>query len=405
MSELNKLTPIEDFTLKKILLLSTISILLALTAIISYSNSNAIADSGSFSSNQSTDDVHYRENPVQWYTHTEIRAGDLEIGYNQYGAGMIFREITIPKGSTINSANITFTAERNSSGVVLRSTLCAENIDNASTFNDSASDYLVRYSNITSKVEWDGLSGWTAGNSYTSVNLTFIQTIIDRTGWSSGNNICIFWDDYADESDTGAIRVAESWDTEYADRPQLNIDWTAPASCPDSVSNPAITQGDSGEITVSWTLNTESTDYYELRGGYSSYPSTNTSGFLICTTTSNSYPVNEFYNELDNLYISIFAINETLDCASSATNALYEGGQQMTQAILFAIIFIVVIALTVMMKKNRYVQIGCAFANLGIAYYLMVNLTDSTLALFVVLLPIGLLIANITAVYESKSVN
>lgn len=109
-------------------------------------------------------------------------------------AGMIFRNINIPRGSIINSAIITFTATATLSDTVCNTRFYGENSVSPSTFS-SVADYNER-SLTTTYINWDNLSSWTIGSTYDSPEIkTIIQEIIDRDDWQAGKDICIFWKD------------------------------------------------------------------------------------------------------------------------------------------------------------------------------------------------------------------
>jgi hypothetical protein len=150
------------------------------------------------------------------------------------GGGMRFRNIPIPKGAIINSAHLKLTAIWDSSGLVSRTKIQGEAVDNASPFSD-LSDYNGRARTIAT-VRWDNIPAWTAGAEYTSPDISaVIQEIVNRDGWTSGNAIVLFWED--DGSDTGSEtrRAALSYDGSPANAPKLEITYTLPEVPPADV--------------------------------------------------------------------------------------------------------------------------------------------------------------------------
>lgn len=347
-----------------------LAVIIIITVLLVSRSDKVYAGSGNYTSNQSMDDVHYRVQPAQWYTHVEERAGALDGTYYKYGCGMIFRDIEADQGDSILEAYITFVADRNCAGVVCNTRLSAENVDNAVTFNNSASDYLARYGNNTDTIDWDAMAPWTSGNTYQTGNLTFIQDIIDRDGWEAGNNICIFWEDYDDRSSDGAERIAESWDTDVSKRPILYIEYQESETCPTEVENFSIVEGSSGEITAVWTYPSQAgVDYVTIRGGYTSYPASNITGFLIYSGTVNQCSINEYYNEYEDLYLSAFAVNGGLGCSSNGSNTSFRGDAMESVAetympMIISVILIVVVLMVIVF--NAMILKSIIFGVLGV---------------------------------------
>jgi hypothetical protein len=79
-------------------------------------------------------------------------------------------------------------------------------------------------------VDWDSISAWVVNNDYNSPEIkTVIKEIVDRSGWASGNDIVIFWDDFEDRSThaSGCYRHAYSYDGGSTYAPKLHIEYTA----------------------------------------------------------------------------------------------------------------------------------------------------------------------------------
>jgi hypothetical protein len=112
--------------------------------------------------------------------------------------------LNIPGGSTIDSAALTLRAERTFArdGTRISNTrFSAEDTDSAAAYSTSA-DFDTRWANrTTARVDWDGIPGQTVNADFTSPDFSsVIQEIIDRPGWSSGNVMNLFWDDFDDRS-------------------------------------------------------------------------------------------------------------------------------------------------------------------------------------------------------------
>jgi len=138
-------------------------------------------------------------------------SSDLELGeydtWTQDGIeqglqmiGLRFNDITIPKGSTILSANLTFTCDNTGDGAV-QLTIYAENNSNPETFGDlnlSEGDD-GKYYNISTRtrtvenVVWD-VPPWpdTGANGLdqqTPDLKVLVQAIVNRDDWASGNSM------------------------------------------------------------------------------------------------------------------------------------------------------------------------------------------------------------------------
>jgi len=161
---------------------------------------------------------------------TGILAGLWSSTVKQYGSGIRFDGITITQDSTIDTSYITFTCKTARSGTVCNTRISAEATDDPNTFADDGAAFDTRFANNTDAVvDWDGMGAWTANTEYESPEIkTVIQEIVDRDGWSSGNAIVIFWEDFDDRSTGSASRRdAYSWDALDEDKvAQLYIEYT-----------------------------------------------------------------------------------------------------------------------------------------------------------------------------------
>lgn len=178
----------------------------------------------------STDDVSRRLNPSFFsLTAVDEFAGRYDSSNYQYGMGLRFNNVTIPKSATISSAYLTLTASSSYSGSGCYTRIRAENVDNATTFIDNSGTFDVRWANSTTAVvDWDTIPSWTAGSIYNSPEIkTVVQEVINRAGWSSGNSIVIFWEDFDFRSVNAAnnLRAAVSYDGTALLSPKLYIDY------------------------------------------------------------------------------------------------------------------------------------------------------------------------------------
>ena len=131
-----------------------------------------------------------------------------------------FNNITIPAGSTINSAYLKVTSynshtyDMDYKGIRIKGI----NNSNVATFSNGSTSYP---SFVTSTVLWATGKTITANTEYTSNDIkTIIQDIINISGWSSGNSLCISiipegeyygytFDIYSYEGDTSKVAELE----------------------------------------------------------------------------------------------------------------------------------------------------------------------------------------------------
>ena len=179
-----------------------------------------------------SDDCHRRLVTSLW----DLTAEYLIVGYNgatntQWGSGMRFVNITIPKGATMLTANLTLQAYAADSDAGVNSRISAEAVDDPVTFANNAAAFDTRWANRTAQVDWDNIEAWTIGENYDSIDFkAVIQAIIDREGWASGQDIVIFWEDFEDRSTQAAGRLRRVKSYEHTDNapPTLTITWDEP---------------------------------------------------------------------------------------------------------------------------------------------------------------------------------
>ncbi|WP_424365947.1 hypothetical protein, partial [Maribacter sp.] len=161
-------------------------------------------------------------------------SSDLELtsdgGTNQL-VGLRFRNINVPQGATIVSADIQFTVDETDSGstsVVIRGQ-DANDPGNFSNSDDDISDRTL----TSASVAWNNIPAWNSvgqsGVDQQTPNLgTIVQEIVNRGGWSSGNAMVFVI--------TGSgERTAESHDGSSSRAPVLTIVYS---------TGPAISIGD-----------------------------------------------------------------------------------------------------------------------------------------------------------------
>lgn len=138
-------------------------------------------------------------------------------------AGIRFRSVPIPKGSTIVSAYIKLKANANLSGNNCNARIKAEDNSNPAQFSDYT-DFAGR-TLTTNYVDWSSIGAFTTGTEYTSPNIaTVIQEIVDRDDWTKNKNLVLFIND--NSSDTDARRAAYGFEDSTTDCAKLEITYT-----------------------------------------------------------------------------------------------------------------------------------------------------------------------------------
>lgn len=104
-----------------------------------------------------------------------------------------FTALDIPKGSTIVSAQLTVYANlAQSSQSNAWADVGAEQADNASQLSNYA-NHESRKTNVGDTVQWGPHAGISQHAAFTTPDLSdIVQTIIDRSGWASGNALQFF---------------------------------------------------------------------------------------------------------------------------------------------------------------------------------------------------------------------
>lgn len=140
----------------------------------------------------------------------------------QNAVGIRFRNISLTQGQAVRAAYITFTADESddeTTNLVLR----GEDIDDSPTFSNTDFDITSRTTTSNSK-PWSDIPAWSSGTTYESPDITsIIQEIVDRAGWSSGNDLSII------VTGTGK-RVAVSYDGDEDEAPQLTVKYDNPSA-------------------------------------------------------------------------------------------------------------------------------------------------------------------------------
>ena len=122
-----------------------------------------------------------------------IYAGDYSTSYYDYYSVLRFLSVAIPQGATIDSAYLHLRAEGTNGSATFYTKIKGEDVDDSAALSTQANaDGRDRTS---ASVDWD-LAAWNTATWYTSPDIkSIIQEIVDRAGWSSGNDLTLFWGD------------------------------------------------------------------------------------------------------------------------------------------------------------------------------------------------------------------
>jgi hypothetical protein len=143
------------------------------------------------------------------------------------GGGMRFQNVAIPQGATITTAYLTLRANNSFSNTAVNARIKGEDVDDAAAFSNLA-DFDGR-ARTTAEVDWNNVAAWANGSDYNSPEIkTVIQEIVGRAGWTPGNALVIFLDDFDDRSDHNnyTCRSAYSYDGSSTYVPKLHIEYT-----------------------------------------------------------------------------------------------------------------------------------------------------------------------------------
>jgi len=217
----------------------------------------------------SSDDCHRRLTPSAFsLILSEYYAGSYDAANYKYGTGMRFTSITVPQNYTIDSAYLKICAAASLSGTTVNTRISAEDVDDAPTFADNATEFDNRWASRTgNRIDWDNIAAWTADVWYTSPDIkAVIQEIVDRVGWSSGNDIVLFWEDFDNRSSVGAHRRGHSWDRALGPElaGKLEITWSISDTEAPTYSNVGKNSTEAGKPALfytKWTDNVAMSGY------------------------------------------------------------------------------------------------------------------------------------------------
>ena len=156
--------------------------------------------------------------------------------------------LPIPQASTINSAFIEFTGSSFLNINSYDADFVALASDNAVMPTDD-SEYHALTSGLASEV-WT-ISTWTAEVVYSSSDISsLVQEVVDRPGWSYGNNFLV-WSP-TNSANSGNRNIAYSYNSNPAKAAVLNVDYTQPPTKLDGQAD--LVMGGVGNLIVQQQL-------------------------------------------------------------------------------------------------------------------------------------------------------
>lgn len=142
--------------------------------------------------------------------------------YNQLSAGFRFQTIGITNGSTINTASITLKKASGTNSLSL--TAFVDNVDDAAAWGTGLNmpHRITRFPAFGKAVNLNSATTGAPGSTWTLDAKTMVQQIVNRAGWTTGNDMRFF---FAASASTGYDKVW-AYEKGGANRPVLDIDYS-----------------------------------------------------------------------------------------------------------------------------------------------------------------------------------
>ena len=221
-------------------------------------------------------------------------AGTFGTGQTNVGTEMLFSNITIPQGATINQAYFYGTSSGSDSTDTVNSVIQGVKATNAAmaTTTGGGAGSFENPPFTTASVNWNAIPHWTSGTQYQSPDITaIIQEIVNQGGWVSGNDIVINWNDLGGNStqtSSGNIRRFESYDNVYANAPTLLIAYTASGGTTTSTSSSTSTSTSISSTSSSTSISSTSSSTSQSTSTSQSSTSSSTSTTQSTSTSQSS---------------------------------------------------------------------------------------------------------------------
>jgi hypothetical protein len=157
-------------------------------------------------------------------TSTSPTSSSIRLNETDSWGGFRFQNVTIPQGSTINSADFQYYIEDVDHDDVNHVIYC-EDADTSAQFSASSSDISGRAQTTASvhEVQLAAGAGWRSAPDISAL----IQEVVDRPSWASGNALSVL---VRGNYDSAPFCYVESYDGNSAQAAKLDIDYTAPSA-------------------------------------------------------------------------------------------------------------------------------------------------------------------------------
>jgi len=170
------------------------------------------------------DDGHYRTDGSYNNNFSNASIGAFSSTVDS-GAFIRVPGLTLDPGVTINQAYFTFEAHSTMSGSPCNVLITLNDVDDATAPADNSA--CINAVRTTASGAWNDIEAWTDNSNYDSADFSAaLQEVIDRAGWSSGNAICVYFDNNGSAS--GAQRQFRTYNGSPA--PVLTVEYTAGGS-------------------------------------------------------------------------------------------------------------------------------------------------------------------------------
>ena len=156
-------------------------------------------------------------------TSTEMWMGGTPTAEHMW---MLFKNITILKDATIDSAVIELNLVNNGSPTAdITATWAAEDADDPIPFDgyDTGTQQWVNRTTTTATVNWTLEFGWALGVKTTTDLKTIIQELVNRAGWASGQDMLLWASSIAPNQEEWGF---EAWDNAGTTPAKLIINYT-----------------------------------------------------------------------------------------------------------------------------------------------------------------------------------
>jgi len=182
----------------------------------------AIRDTSYFYENQGGDDCFQWGSTSFNYSAAHMRVGyDSAYSFPYYLALMVFHNVNITPGSTVDFVQLNWRAESASSDAssFMWRFEASDDANPCSSEYPGDRNYVSQFDSIDNYT-----TSWSADSWYGVYDLkSGMQAVVDRSGWSAGNNVGLLWRPY---SSSGTFRRIHSYDAGSSSAPYLYVEYT-----------------------------------------------------------------------------------------------------------------------------------------------------------------------------------